>query len=537
MLNCLSIENYILIDKLELDFKPGFNVLTGPTGSGKSMITNALGVLFGARIQSDAALDKSQPVVIKASLQADLSALQTFTDYVNDQGCFELERTVKKGKSTYKCCGKPIKLVDMIKIRDAHFCHRQQHQQLDLFNDDLHLDWLDDFGNISRAQVEQAYLEWQKCKQQLHILRQLKSSHDEVTIEHFYQELADFFQNMSSYEELNQQLDLEVKKKKTMDMVKAIYHDMSSSELETGIDQLQDAFPDDPVTETMLAYTSFQNEALTQLDVFLHTHGDQSKHDALQETLHAWHELARKHRCQPYALYEVFEQIQDTMQTLSNLDENQAFEACQKAEKNYHQYADSLTQQRQRMVVELAKKMTVSIQSLGMQHALFFINMAVGEPSKRGSDICQFLMSTNPGQMPQSLKDTLSGGELSRVGLALQEHCASHMKPVQLLDEVDVGISGHVAEQVAQLLYKRSKKHQIIAISHLPQMAMMADQHGYICKGMKDDKACIQFKWLNTEERVDGLAELLAGKNINQAAKENAQQLLQSAQKDKEVLV
>jgi DNA repair protein RecN (Recombination protein N) len=121
--------------------------------------------------------------------------------------------------------------------------------------------------------------------------------------------------------------------------------------------------------------------------------------------------------------------------------------------------------------------------------------------------------------------------------LALQEHCASHMKPIQLLDEVDVGISGHVAEQVAQLLYKRSKNHQIIAISHLPQMAMMADQHGYICKGVKNDQACIQFKWLNDKERVDGLAELLAGKKINDAARDNAQQLLMSADIEKKALV
>ena len=104
--------------------------------------------------------------------------------------------------------------MDVIKVRNAHFCHRQQHQQLDLFNDDRHLDWLDDFGSIQRIDVEQAYLEWQKSKQQLHILRQLKSSHDELTIEHFYQELAAFFQNMCSYEELNQQLDQEVKRKK-----------------------------------------------------------------------------------------------------------------------------------------------------------------------------------------------------------------------------------------------------------------------------------------------------------------------------------
>ena len=146
-------------------------------------------------------------------------------------------------------------------------------------------------------------------------------------------------------------------------------------------------------------------------------------------------------------------------------------------------------------------------------------------------------MSTNPGQMPQSLKETLSGGELSRVGLALQEHCPSNMKPIQLLDEVDVGISGHVAEQVAYLLFKRSKKHQIIAISHLPQMAMMADQHGYISKNVVEEQARIGFKWLNSKERIDALAELLAGKKINQAAKEHAKELLFSANQEKEALV
>lgn len=537
MLNWLSIENYILIDHLKLSFQPGFNVLTGPTGSGKSMITSALGVLFGARTQGNAALDQSKSVVIKASLKADKACLEQFKDYLDTKQCFNLERTIKQGKSVYKCNGKPIKLVDVIKIRDAHFCHRQQHQQLDLFNDELHLDWLDDFGTIDRTQVEVAFTEWQKCKHQLKILRQLKSNHDELTIEHFYQELANFFQNMCTYDELNQQLDLEIKKKRAVDLVKSVYHDMHTSNLDDKIGQIQDVYAEHEITESLMHFSSVQEKTLMALDGFLQEHSDQSKYDALQETLNAWHQLSRKHRCQPYELYDVFEQIQETMQTLSNLDENQAFDACQKAEKVYHQYAESLTEQRKQMAIDLAKKMTISVQTLGMQHALFFINMTEGEPSKRGSDVCQFLMTTNPGQMPQSLKETLSGGELSRVGLALQEHCASHMKPIQLLDEVDVGISGHVAEQVAQLLYKRSKNHQIIAISHLPQMAMMADQHGYISKGVKDEQACIQFKWLNEEERVEGLAELLAGKKINAAARDNAQQLLTSARSEKEALV
>lgn len=537
MLNWLSIENYILIDVLRLSFKPGFNVLTGPTGSGKSMITSALGILFGSRMQGDMSLDKLKPITIKASLQINTILSSEISEFVGENQCLELERTIKKGKSIYKCCGKSIKLVDVIKIRDIYFCHRQQHQQLDLFDDERHLDWLDDFGTVDRTQVEQTFSEWQKCKHQLKILRQLKNSHDEATIEHFYQELADFFQNMCTYDELNQQLDLEIKKKRTIDIVRSIYQDINISNLDQKISQIQEAYSEHTILESLTHYVSEQDNIMTDLDGFLQENSDQSKYESLKETLHIWHELSRKHRCQPYELKDVFEQIQETMQTLSNLDENQAFDACQKAEKNYVQLAESLTQQRKSIAIELAKKMTHSIQALGMQHALFFINVAECDPSKTGSDKCQFLVSTNPGQMPQSLKETLSGGELSRVGLALQEHCASHMKPIQLLDEVDVGISGHVAEQVAQLLYKRSKKHQIIAISHLPQMAMMADQHGYISKGVKGDQACIQFKWLDEEERITGLAELLAGKKINDAAKENAQQLLVSAQQEKEALI
>ncbi|MEE2769834.1 MAG: hypothetical protein VX835_01980 [Pseudomonadota bacterium] len=537
MLKWLSIDNYILIDSLKLDFQLGFNVLTGPTGSGKSMITGALGILFGARTPSDVALDESKPIVISACLQASKQLPADLDMFLNEDQCFILERTIKKGKSIYKCGGKSIKLVDIIRIREAHFCHRQQHQQLDLFNDELHLDWLDDFGRIQREQIEEAYLHWQKCKHQLTLLRQLKSSHDEVTIEHFYQELADFFQNMYTYDELNQQLDIEVQKKRTLDMIQSIYREFSSADLENKITQIKTVYPDEPISDALMKYADVQDKTLMQIDAFIQENGDQSRHDSLQETLHSWHELSRKHRCQPYELHDVFSQIEETMQTLSNLDENQAHDACQKAERNYQGLADELTKQRQSIAIELAKNMTVSIQALGMQHALFFINIKQGDPSKRGSDQCQFLMSTNPGQMPQSLKETLSGGELSRVGLALQEHCPSNMKPIQLLDEVDVGISGHVAEQVAYLLFKRSKKHQIIAISHLPQMAMMADQHGYISKNVVEEQARIGFKWLNSKERIDALAELLAGKKINQAAKEHAKELLFSANQEKEALV
>lgn len=538
MLEWLRIDNYILIDHLNITFKPGFNVLTGPTGSGKSMITSALSILFGFKAQSGIALDDTKETIIQASLIPNQDQLDALSSYINEAGRIELTRQIKvNGKSIYKCCGRSIKVSEVIKLRQMHFCHRQQHQHLDLFNEAEHLNWLDDFAEIDRTKIEVAFLDWQKAKHQLNLLRQMKSSHDEVTIEHFYQELAEFFQNDFSYETLNEQLDVEAKKKQSLDEVKKVHQSMLANDMSDSITAIESRDPDNALIGPLTTFSSCQTETLNQITNFLNDQDDFGRYESLKETQHMWHELSRKHRCQPYALYDVFKQLEETIQTLANLDENEAFEVCKIAEKAYHEAAKVVTEQRQSQAIILAQVMTDAIQSLGMKHALFFINLVPTEPSKQGSERCEFLMSTNPGQMPQALKDTLSGGELSRVGLALQEHCSSQMKPIQLLDEVDVGISGQVAQQVAQLLCKRARKHQIIAISHLPQMAMMADYHGYISKGITNDQAVIGFKWLETDERIDGLAELIAGKEIDAAATAHAKQLLALAKKEKAVLI
>lgn len=538
MLKCLEIENYLLIDQLRIPFNSGLNVLTGPTGSGKSMITSAIGLAFGGRVHGAVASKQDEPTIIRIQLKVTDELKAEFSDYLDKHGCIELERVIKvTGKSIYRCGGKPIKMAAVTKIRNACFSYRQQHQQLDLFDSALHIQLLDEFAEIDTAQVAAAYQDWQQAEHRLTLLKTMKDTHDETTIDHFYKELETFFDQQLTYDELNEQLDLGARQQKSIDLVRTMHRDLLAKDQGEGLDDLMEMYPENQLVTSMLALYQQQSETVKVISAFLEEHADQSEYEQAQQTLARWHELARKHRCQPYELFAVYEQLHETIDALANLDEDQALEASIQAKKVYMTLAESLTERRKASAVELAQNMSKAIQSLGMNHGLFFVNITQSEPSAKGVDACSFYVSTNPGQMPQPLKDTLSGGELSRVSLALQEQCRTQMRAIQLLDEVDVGISGHVAEQVAQLLYRRAQDYQIIAISHLPQMAMMADHHGYISKKLVDDRACVEFKWLSKDQRVVGLAELLAGCEVNVAAKQNAQQLLDQAQDTKKTLV
>lgn len=531
MLKRLDIENYLLIEHQRIEFQAGLSVITGPTGSGKSMLTGAIAAVFGGRLHADVACKADEPVKISAFLCLSTAERAMLPAYDSGDGTLKLERIIKpNGKSVYRCQDKIIKLADVMNIKAVCYSHCRQHQQLDLFDDTKHLDMLDQYAQIETHEVTDAYQAWQSAQRKLDLLLAARAEHDVETIQFFYEELEAFFEHGYEYEQLLQEMAAYEKLLKSFEALEKLSQHLNQH----GADQLIEAIIADPLQQvfasTLMDYQA-QHAAFKQaLSIQLNEQPASDDYRVLKDMQMKWHELARKHRCQPYELMQKKMDYAQVLQTINTLDEDQAQAVVEEAKLMYVQLAVSISAKRREAAQTLAQQMSKDMQKLGMQQGLFFVDVQAASQGPTGQDACQFLASTNLGQMPQPLKNTLSGGELSRVNLAFQEQCASQMRPIQLLDEVDVGISGQVAEQVATLLYQRAQRHQVIVISHLPQMTMMADHHGYVSKQGLADKTQIDFCWLTGMARINGLAELIAGESINALAKEHAAELLKDAE-------
>lgn len=530
MLKKLEIENYLLIEHQVVEFQAGLSVITGPTGSGKSMLTGAIAALFGGRVHADAACVVDKPVKLSATLILNSAEKELLAKYHINGDMLQLERTIKpNGKSIYRCQEKNIKLADVLNIKSVCYSHCRQHQQLDLFDDTKHLDMLDQYAQIEIYELTEAYQAWQDAERKLAILKAARAEYDLKTIQFFYDELDTFFEHGYQYEQLLQEMAACEKLIKSYEAVDKLYQKLNQQ----SIDQQIDGIISDPLQHalapTLIEFQAQQVQFKQSIAMQLNEQPSLDDYQVLKDLQIKWHELARKHRCQPFELMQKKIDYGQVLQTITTLDEDQAQSKVEDAKVLYEQLADLISKKRRDAAQTLAQQMSKDMQKLGMQQGMFFVDIQDALKGPKGQDGCQFLASTNLGQMPQPLKNTLSGGELSRVNLAFQEQCVSQMRPIQLLDEVDVGISGQVAEQVATLLYQRAQRHQVIVISHLPQMTMMADHHGYVSKQGLADKTRIDFRWLDGATRIQGLAELIAGESINALAKEHAAELLKQA--------
>jgi len=551
MLATLAIRNFILVEQLELDFGAGFTVLTGETGAGKSILVDALNLVLGGR--GDAGVVRAGAERAEISAQFDLAKLPEIhawlraNDLAGDDSTLLLRRVIDaQGRSRAYINGSAASLTQLRDAGEMLVDIHGQHAHQSLLRPDAQRALLDAFGGFSALSelVGNAWRNWQKIRAQCELarrdaqavaaerdalqakvddLRRLRLGPDEW---HALDGAQTRLAHASALIEGAQQA------------VAAIDDDAGAiAQLNAAAQRLQGLSAYDPALSQHLATLESARIQLQELEHELRRYAeridvDEAELKRIEERLTAIHDIARKYRVQPDALPELEAQaearIAELMQTL---DSDALALREREAEVEYRKLANDLTAKRNLAANDLSVQVTRKLGTLAMSGGQFQVRMTpLSDPASYGLEQTDFLVSTHAGQPLGVLSRVASGGELSRLSLAVQVAFADVGRiPVLIFDEVDVGIGGGVAATVGRLLQSIGKRRQVLCVTHLPQVAACADHHLAVTKsgtGGIDSAVRSEVRPLDERERIEELARMLGGVEITAKTRAHAREML-----------
>jgi len=556
MLQNINIIDLAIVESLDLNLEKGLSVLTGETGAGKSILLTALGLALGERADASYVRPDSQRAEINLSFDlSDAPAAQAWLEENEldaDSQCL-IRRTIRQdGRSKAYINGRPTTL-QALKLLSSQLVEiHGQHAHLTLLESDEQRELLDNYAQNTSllAETNQAYLQWRANYYELEAL--IKSSTDQSNqedllryqlneleqldlVNYDYAALSAEHTKLANLEQIlkvgQTQLELlsENEQQSANDLV-----NQSISAL-TGLTSLAGEF-DEP--NKLLIEAQIQiSEATQQLRRFLESQEiDPQRMQELDNQISIIQNLSRKHHVSPDDLPQVAEKLSQDLENLSNsterIDELNSF--VQQNQQQYFSLAKTLSQKRIISAEKLSALISTMIQELGMPQGEFSINvspLAIEQPKINGSDKIEFLVSANKGLPLRPLAKVASGGELSRISLAIQV-TTSHDKnaATMIFDEVDSGIGGGIAEIVGQKLRTLGNKAQVLCVTHLPQVAAQAHQHLFVYKSSDEAMTTSQVKTLSTEQRIEETARMLGGVNITKSTVAHAKEMLLSGQ-------
>jgi DNA repair protein RecN (Recombination protein N) len=552
MLTHLSVSNFTLVESLELEIAPGMTAITGETGAGKSILLDALGLALGDRADPDRVRAGSSRADIHASF--DISSIPSAHEWLIehdlkiDDECL-LRRTVtNEGRSRAYINGHPATLQQLKGLGERLLDIHSQHAHQSLLKKENHRRLLDDFGQLQdlAGQVTQQYQQWQQLQNRLN---QLKDNSEEMSAR---------FQLLSyQVEELDilaleddeiPQLENEQKTLANADTI--LRNSQQLSELcadeQYGLLEafnkalhLMDEMPEKSEhlqeAEQLLINAHIQaQEAQREIDLHIGSFElDPERLQIVEERLSTCYEIARKHRVQPEELTSLYQSLSEELQQLSGGDASLE-ELEQQVGQTWDKYlklATKLSTKRKKAAKQLGKEINDQLQALAMKNAQLEItcNSQADRGSAFGLDDIEFLISTNPGQPPRPLAKVASGGELSRVSLAIQVVTArSSTIPTLVFDEVDVGIGGATGDVVGELLRQLGDQGQVLCVTHLAQVASKAHQHLQVSKESTQHSAQTTLMPLAGEDRITEIARMMGGAKITEQSLAHAREMAEA---------
>jgi DNA repair protein RecN (Recombination protein N) len=554
MLVHLSVRNYAIVEHLDLDLERGMTVITGETGAGKSIMLDALGLTLGDRADSDAVRPGADKADVLASFDTtDIPEARQWLaerDLEQDGPCLLRRVITREGRSRGYINGSPCPLADLKTLGGLLIDIHNQHEHQSLLGLDTHRRLLDEYAGAGEL-VRQVQLAAQRWRQVRQTLERLTRNGDEQRARHqllSYQleELDNLALAEGELQALEQeQSDLASAEhillacRQAMDLCTENEQGNAQSALNASVARLT-AFDRPPAqiqeASNLLASAQIQiEEAMNELNRFVdHFEADPERQQAVQDRLDSVYSLARKHRVQPEALLELHDQLRNELQSLDADDV--ALERLQEElaafERHYQEKAGELSRLREQRAPELAAAVETEMQRLGMPGGRFSITLtpgSSGEPQPLGSEGVEFRVSANPGQPLRPLAKVASGGELSRISLAIQVITAQTSRtPTLVFDEVDVGIGGPTAEVVGQLLRQLGERGQVLTVTHLPQVAAQGHQHLFVHKERGTDETRTAVAKLDRARRVEEVARMLGGVDLTRESLAHARKLVVS---------
>ena len=551
MLQSLAIKNFALIEDMKVPFSKGFTIITGETGSGKSILLDALALVLGRRADLSALRNKEEKCVVEAEFAIENYALADF--FHQEELDYEPLTIIRReilpsGKSRAFVNDSPVTLDVLSRLSKALIDIHSQHDTQQLSEEDFQFFLIDALAeNTPLLQEYQAALK--VYKQQSKKLQELKDFQENTQKEHDY--------NTFVLGEL-QEIDLE---EGMQEELEAFYTQASNSEtirdnlteaanllaeeeqgIMTQVRELSSLF------SSLSSYSPQYNELYERIDaVFIelddlsrevydlaeNVEFDPKKLARVQKKLQKIYDLQKKHKVATVAeLIAIEEALEAKVAQMENIEGD--IEIAQKEANQALQTLSALAQKlhkaREKVIPTLTKSLQTSLKDLGMPNAQFQISLSPTDHYQaKGNDTLSFLFSANKGGNFGLLKKTASGGELSRIMLTIKSLLATKIAlPTIIFDEIDTGVSGEIAHKMGEIMKQMSQSRQVFAISHLPQVASKGDAHIKIYKTDIEGRTTTQFQALSQEQRIEEIAQMLGGKDITDSARAHAKELLKS---------
>ncbi|MEE0957217.1 MAG: DNA repair protein RecN [Ruminococcus sp.] len=549
MLQTLYIENIAVIEKTSIDFAGGLNVLTGETGAGKSIIIDAINAILGQRTSKDIIRTGAKTAFVSAQFDSVGEAVQSALEELgvpSEDDTLILQRTLNiSGKSVCKINGRPA-TVSMLKTLGQSLINiHGQHESYELFSPETHVDYIDSYGGCEKllSDYREKYRQYKILQKKLNEANTDESERlREIDLLQFQtQELFDA--DVQPGEE--EQLDTE---RSALMNFEKIASQLNKARM------LLDGEDANGGSETIdLAATAMQNAAayseeyssiadsLTDIyynlrDVSDSIHAaiddleeDPHRLEEIEERLDLINRLTRKYGCEADELPAVAQAMQQRLEELLLYDQNRdaLINDCSNAKQAAMDAATALSVLRRKTAKEFAVQVKKEMQFLNMPNVELVPCFETVEMNPKGIDKVELLISANPGETPRPVAKIASGGELSRMMLAIKTVLAAtdHVDTL-IFDEVDTGISGSAAEKVGLKLLEVSRSSQVLCVTHQAQIAALADTHYLICKQVDDGRTFTDVTPLDREGRVKELARIIGGVNITQAAISHAEDML-----------
>ncbi|MGY8829533.1 MAG: DNA repair protein RecN [Pseudomonadales bacterium] len=556
MLVHLSVHNYAIVEHLDLELDAGMSVISGETGAGKSIMLDALGLTLGDRADSGVVRPGADKADILASFDLhdipEARAWLAERDLDNDGPCILRRVITAEGRSRGYINGSPCPQGDLKALGELLIDIHSQHEHQSLLKPDTHRRLLDEYAG-SQELARQVQLAAQRWKQTRNELERIANIGDEQRARHqllSYQleELDNLALGEDELEQLEQEHKNLTNAESLLSACRLVIEQCSENDagnvlsaLTSSLNRLS-AFQGQPgalsEATNLLASAQIQvEEAVGELNRFLdHFDADPERLQQMEERLDAIYTLARKHRIQPTELGAMQQQLFEELESL-NADDQAAERLSDELaafERHYQEKASELSTLRNNAASQLASAVELEMQNLGMPGGRFNIKLSANsssEPHPNGLEQLEFLVSANPGQPLKALAKVASGGELSRISLAIQVITAQTSRvPTLVFDEVDVGIGGPTAEVVGQLLRRLGERGQVLTVTHLPQVAAQGHQHLFVHKVRDSDATRTAVSKLDSAQRVEEIARMLGGVDLTEESLAHARKMVSSAQ-------
>ena len=555
MLLEISIKNFAIIEAISLNFEKGMTVLTGETGAGKSIIIDAMNMMLGARATTDVIRHGAPKAEIEGlfSIENSLPLQEIFDEQGIELGDEIIIRReiLQNGRSVSRVNGQMVNLSVLRSIGQYLVDIHGQHDQEELMRPQLHIQMLDGFGDADFLELKQAYQTnfdaYRKMRKQLLEIKKNQEEH-KARIEMLEFQMAEIESaSLQPGEDLklNQERDKLLNHKNIADTLTNAYTMLDNEEFSSlanvrsamnDMESLEEYDVEYREISTSLSESYYVLEDVTKRleDIIESLDFDGNRLMQIESRLDLIHSITRKYGGNVDDVLMYFAKITEEYNLLTgnHLSSDDMEAELKKLEVSLVDLATKLASARHNLAQQLEIEIQQELKDLYMDKARFQVQFTKGKFTREGNESVEFYISTNPGEDFKPLVKVASGGELSRLMLAIKSAFSrKEGKTSIVFDEVDTGVSGRVAQAIAQKIHKIGQHGQVLAISHLPQVIAIADYQFFIEKISNDHSTVSTVRLLTVEERVEEVAKMLAGENVTEAALSQARELLQSKEK------